>query len=214
MAIGWDRVLTPIDSLLSRQRLRWWGARVGRRLVVHGRLRVYCGGSIEIGDDVRINSGRANFVGIERRMALWVGRGGQLSIGAGCAISNSLISCRKKVAILEQTFIGGGCDIWDNDFHAIDPALRIAGDRGEAGAIVIGPRAFVGARSVVLKNVTIGEGAVIAAGSVVTRSVPAFEIWGGVPARLIRRLEGAEDSAVAGKDMAETVGSKQEGGTL
>lgn len=40
----------------------------------------------------------------------------------------------------------------------------------------------------ILKGVTIGEGAVVAAGAVVTKSIPPFEMWGGVPARCIRKL--------------------------
>ena len=54
--------------------------------------------------------------------------------------------------------------------------------------MTIGPKAFVGAWSIVLKNVTIGEGAVVGAGSVVTRSIPPHEIWAGVPAKFVRKI--------------------------
>jgi acetyltransferase-like isoleucine patch superfamily enzyme len=52
----------------------------------------------------------------------------------------------------------------------------------------IGPHAFVGANCVILKNTTIGEDAVVGAGSVVTRDVPAGEIWAGAPAKFIRKV--------------------------
>lgn len=57
-----------------------------------------------------------------------------------------------------------------------------------------GPRAFVGGHRIILKGVTIGEGAVVGAGSVVTRSIPPNKVWAGVPARLIRRLEQADSA--------------------
>ena len=58
--------------------------------------------------------------------------------------------------------------------------------------MTIGPDVWVGARCVILPGVTIGEGAVIAAGSVVTKDVPAGAVVGGVPARIIKTREDAE----------------------
>jgi galactoside O-acetyltransferase len=49
----------------------------------------------------------------------------------------------------------------------------------------IGRNAFLGTNAVVMPGVTVGEGAVIGAGAVVTKDVPPFEIWAGVPARRI-----------------------------
>ncbi len=61
------------------------------------------------------------------------------------------------------------------------------------GRISIGNNSFVGARSTILPNVHIGNDAIIAAGSVVTKSIPDGEVWGGVPARKITTtLEYAE----------------------
>jgi acetyltransferase-like isoleucine patch superfamily enzyme len=62
---------------------------------------------------------------------------------------------------------------------------------------VIEDEVWIGARVVVLRGVRIGRGAVIAAGAVVTRDVPAGEIWGGVPAKFIRRraVPGGQEPA-------------------
>lgn len=49
-------------------------------------------------------------------------------------------------------------------------------------------RVWIGANVIILRGVTIGDGAIIAAGAVVTRNVPSFEVWGGVPARFIKVL--------------------------
>jgi acetyltransferase-like isoleucine patch superfamily enzyme len=52
--------------------------------------------------------------------------------------------------------------------------------------IIVGEDVWIGANSVILKGVNIGSGSVIAAGAIVTKSIPSNEIWGGVPAKLIR----------------------------
>jgi len=51
-----------------------------------------------------------------------------------------------------------------------------------------GNNVWIGANTVILRGVSIGDGAVIAAGAVVNHDVPSYEIWGGVPARKIRNL--------------------------
>lgn len=57
------------------------------------------------------------------------------------------------------------------------------------GKVVIKQRAYIGANTVICKPVTIGEGAIIGASSVVTKDIPPFEVWAGNPARFIRKRE-------------------------
>lgn len=66
--------------------------------------------------------------------------------------------------------------------------MRLQGD-SEPKPIVIGDDVWIGARSIILKGVHIGKGAVIAAGAVVSRDVPEYAIVGGVPARVIKYRE-------------------------
>jgi acetyltransferase-like isoleucine patch superfamily enzyme len=193
VAAGWQRyVKRPLCSVAARVQLWCWGAKVGRGFRASGPIRLFVSGRLEIGNNVRVNSGPANYVGGERRMAVWVGRNGRAVIGDGCALSNATIVATDCVEILPETFIGGGCNIYDTDFHHIDASGRLSPAAAAPHAPVrIGPRAFIGGHVTVLKGVTIGEGAVIGAGSVVTKSVPAGEIWGGVPARFIRKVEAS-----------------------
>jgi len=68
-----------------------------------------------------------------------------------------------------------------NDEHDINSP-----DYGNSfGPVKIGDYVFIGPRAIILPNTTIGKGAVIAAGAVVTKDIPEFEIWGGVPAKKI-----------------------------
>lgn len=52
--------------------------------------------------------------------------------------------------------------------------------------VTIGNDVWIGANATVLKGVTIGDGSVVSAGSVVTKDIPPYQIWGGVPAKLIK----------------------------
>ena len=53
------------------------------------------------------------------------------------------------------------------------------------GPVTIGDYVFIGPRAIILPNIKIGKGAVIAAGAIVTKDIPEYEIWGGVPAKKI-----------------------------
>jgi acetyltransferase-like isoleucine patch superfamily enzyme len=182
--------INPYSAFLFRVKLWCWRATVGNNLKISGRIRLRLLGNLFIGNRVRILSGYSNYVGANNPTAFFVCNGGEINIQDDCGLSNLTISCRKRIDILEGTFIGGGSRIYDNDFHQMDPQSRLSNQGSVSSApICIGPRAFVGAHCIVLKGVTIGEGAVIGAGSVVTRDVPAFEIWAGVPAKKIRALQ-------------------------
>jgi acetyltransferase-like isoleucine patch superfamily enzyme len=79
----------------------------------------------------------------------------------------------------------------DSNFHALDyNARRI--NHGVAMAksspIYIGNDVFIGAKTIICKGVNIGDRAIIAAGSVVVKSVPDDEVWGGNPAMFIRKI--------------------------
>lgn len=184
-------VQSQICTPLARLFLGLWGASVGKGLRVRGVLRLHIDGLLKIGSDVRVNSGPANYVGGDRRMSLWIGPEGSLTIGDSCALSNTTIVCMDSIDILPETYIGGGCDILDSDLHVM-PAERGARKKAARGPIRIGPMAFIGANVTILKNVTIGQGAVVGAGSVVTRSIAPYEIWAGAPAKFIKKIDRSE----------------------
>lgn len=64
--------------------------------------------------------------------------------------------------------------------------------------INIGHHCWIGTGAIILQGVTIGDGAVVAAGAVVTKDIPSFEVWGGIPARYIRKRNTCIDYKCGG----------------
>lgn len=95
----------------------------------------------------------------------------------------------ENITIEEGVIISTGCKIIS---HYLDPYKMTPQDRFENrypfGNVVIKRNAFIGMGSLIIKPVTIGENAVVGAGSVVTHDIPDNEIWVGNPARRIRTL--------------------------
>lgn len=148
-------------------------------------------GAIQIGEGSRINSAKwVNIIGGDTRTILSTKDCGKINIGRNVGISNTAIVARKNVRIEDNVLIGGGCKIYDNDFHSLDYTQRIEGFSGiQADSICIKEGAFIGAHSIILKGVTIGKKSIIGAGSVVTKSIPDGEIWAGNPAKYIKKVE-------------------------
>jgi len=169
------------------------------KITIFGPLLVLNKGSITIGEDARINSGKyKNPIGGDTRSSVVVKSGATLTIGTNFRMSNSAIYCARSITIGNNVMIGGSCKIWDSDFHPIDPVVRLQtpNDHYKTAPIHIGDNVFIGGASIILKGVTIGENAVVGAGSVVSGHIPANEIWAGNPARFIKKLNSYEPKPV------------------
>ena len=151
----WWRISNPILSFFARIKLSLWGAKIGGNFLVRGRLRAHLDGELIIGNNVRIISGSQNYVGGNRKTSIWVGRDSKMRIGDNCAISNTTFVCLKKIEILEETYIGGGCEIYDTDFHSLSSEKRRNDKNLPGGSILIGPRAFIGGFCTILKNIMV-----------------------------------------------------------
>ncbi len=106
-------------------------------------------------------------------------------IGENCIIGdNCFLDGRQGITFGENVNVGSHVSIYTRQ-HDIDSP-----DFAEIGApVVVGSYAWIASHSVILPGVTIGEGAVVAAGSVVPRDVPPYTLVGGNPARVIRERQ-------------------------
>lgn len=167
---------------------------VGKNHETRGILIIRNRGSISIGNSVRINSSeRANPIGAGNHTCFQVLPMGRLTIGNHTRMSNCAITVAEQVIIGNYVRIGAGVRIYDTDFHSLLPIERSAEPEiatAKHQPIVVEDYSFLGAGSYVLKGVVIGRNAVIGAGSVVTKNVPANEIWAGNPARRIGIVPG------------------------
>jgi len=115
---------------------------------------------------------------------LEIGLHGRLHIGSGTYLNrNTLVVCEESVTIGKNCKIAWDVIIMDSDLHPVNGAPMVN------KPVHIEDNVWIGCRCIILKGVTIGEGAVIAAGSVVTKDVPPHTIWGNTPAKCIREAE-------------------------
>lgn len=146
--------------------------------------------AITIGRNFKaVSATRYNSIGLIQPVvikALWLE--GSISIGDNVGISGATISSRKGITIGNHVVIGSGVLIVDNDSHPLHPDDRGDPSCTECAPVIIEDDVFIGARSIILKGVTVGRGSVIGAGSVVSKDVPQFTIVAGNPAQVIRKL--------------------------
>ena len=90
------------------------------------------------------------------------------------------------ITIEDDVLIGSGVHIYTTNHNYSDRLKPISIQGSTVKDVVIGRESWIGANAVILPGVTIGQGSVIAAGSVVTKNVGAYTLVGGVPARIIK----------------------------
>lgn len=159
-------------SRLGRPLLRRGLAHLGTGSVIICPLLIQGAERISIGDGVLIRDGA--WLATENPSST-------LSVGSHCYIGH-----RCHLHAIDPVSIGSGCVLADNVMVSTTDHGRV--DRHEVhgtGPIVIGDDVFLGQNVVVLGGVTIGDGATVAAGAVVTKDVPAGAVVGGVPAKII-----------------------------
>lgn len=155
---------------------------------------------IKIGNNSIVNG---NFV-FETKSG-YVSIGDRVYIGGGSFIS------KEKITIEDDVIIAWGCTVYDHNSHSVywdkrkNDVLQTYKDMTEeknpiknkdwryvnSKEIIIRKRAWIGFDVTILKGVTIGEGAVVGAKSVITKDVPPYTVVGGNPARVLKTLDKA-----------------------
>ena len=140
--------------------------------------------------------------------------GASVHIGQRCYIGASLLVCAENIVLEDDVVISWGVTIVDHNSHAINwderknDILNWQVGRKDWTHVIrrpvhIGARAWIGFNVSILKGVTIGHSAIVAAGSVVTRDVPPLTIVAGNPARVVREL--GDNSGLTNSDNRQDV---------
>jgi acetyltransferase-like isoleucine patch superfamily enzyme len=192
-------ILTGADVILGFKSRLSGAVNVGRGSTIEWRrIRRVRGNVLSVGEDSIVHA----HISFEET-------GGKIEIGNRTFIGRSHLICYRSLVIGNDVIMSWGITIVDHDSHSIDWMDR-RNDVSEWGAgrknweriahapVQVSDRAWIGFNVSVLKGVTIGEGAIIGACSVVTRDVPPYTLAVGSPARVVRPVSSPQESSPAG----------------
>jgi acetyltransferase-like isoleucine patch superfamily enzyme len=185
------KLIEVFSNITMKWRFYWWDIDSGKNNRFYGllELEVHPSASIRIGSNCVFRSHwLSNNIGLTKGCFLSVGQDSSITIGDDVGMSGTIVSARLEINIGSRVMCGANVVISDSDRHHIDKNKRTNCSEPKNAKIVIGDDVWLGMNVVVLKGVTIGSGAVIAANSVVTKDIPANVVAGGAPAIVIRSL--------------------------
>lgn len=161
------------------------------------RTKIYSYKNIVNPENARLTIGEGSI--IEAKL-IFERKNSVISIGDNTFLGSSSIMCAESITIGSGVLMAWGCTVIDHNSHSIYWEERQNDVRNwmtknpdwtpvKIKPVVIGDKAWIGFNSIILKGVTIGEGAVVAAGSVVTKDVAPYTIVGGNPAKMIKAID-------------------------
>jgi len=131
-----------------------------------------------------------------------VGKNGSCKVGDFTLLNGAIIMTEERIEIGSSCLISWNVGMADSDFHPLDPAQRLIDAQALApyykdrpprpklktAPVIISDNVWIGMSATILKGVTIGENSVVAAGSVVTKPVPANVVVAGNPAVIVKKF--------------------------
>ena len=181
-------LLLCLIRIFGRLWCRVHGAEVDAHALIHGlpRLALKPGARVILESGCTLNSASwSNPLNDGRLTVLFAGPDAMIHFKKNSGASSSRLIAFKKIHIGEGSLIGSGCLICDSDMHEVP----LGGTQPvKAVPIHIGNQVFIGANCTILKGVTIGDGAVIGAASVVCHDIPAGALAAGNPAKVLRNV--------------------------
>lgn len=172
------------------------GVQYGKNLVAEGIpfINVSLNGSFSVGDNFIMHNDKFHNSNGRREQCMFkVVNDAKLTIGNNVGMSATAIMCHQKVTIGDNVMIGGNTVIYDTDFHSLKADNRTDSKSDKSNTakapVKIHDNVFIGSHCTILKGVTIGECSIVGSCSVVTKSIPPYQIWAGNPARFIREIK-------------------------
>lgn len=177
----------PAGYIAPSATIRHQGFRLGRHVFIDDHALIFQdheGGAVELGD----------WVSIYRDAILQTGYGGSISIGAHSSVQpRCILSSYVGPIQIGQHVMIAAYSVFYSYNHGIAPGVFIKEQPLQSrGGIVVEDDVWIGARAIVLDGVRIGKGAVVGAGSVVTKDVPAGAVVGGSPLRILKWRDGTK----------------------
>lgn len=174
-----------IDKIRNLLKLKAENIQYAEKPIINGKIIIKNKGSIRLGKKNLFNCApTSNLVGLPHPVILYTqNKNAEIIIGDNVGISGTSIVAKTKIKIGNNVSVGGGCGIWDTDFHPLSIEARKEHSTRDAVSkpITIEDDVFIGARAIILKGVTIGRGAIVGAGAVINRDVPAGAMAFGNP---------------------------------
>jgi acetyltransferase-like isoleucine patch superfamily enzyme len=171
--------LSGIKSFFKKKILIWRGLSIEKGTKL-GDISCDWPNKLMIGSDCDIQDGVDFRIWHPYDPESYVKIGNKVFIGHSCEFV-----CNTKITIGNDCLIASRTTFVDVG-HGINPSTKMNMQGTIAEEITIEEDVWIGSSCVIIKGVTIGKGSVIAAGSLVNKSVPPYQIWGGVPAKFIK----------------------------
>lgn len=176
-------------------KFRILGVKLGKKSRIYNSvyIDVHPNSFVDIGDCFEMSSGD-NYNPLSRNIKACIVAekpNSIIKIGNHVGISSSCLWAKKEIVIGDYVNIGSDSLIMDSDGHSLNWEIRSTKSDGinvKTDKIIISDNVLVGARSIILKGVTIGKRTIIGAGSVVTHSIPNDCIAAGNPCVVIRKI--------------------------
>jgi len=171
--------------IASMIKFRLYGVTYGSRLRA-SRIILLNRGRISLGDNVTLGSypdGTAYTCSLRTYYPE-----ARIEIGDHCLLNGAVLHANCHITMGNRVLLGPGVILVDNDSHPPVSSDERYGGRPPEAPIHLKDRVWIGMRSTVMKGVTVGEGTIVAAGSVVTKDLPANVIAAGIPARALKAV--------------------------
>jgi acetyltransferase-like isoleucine patch superfamily enzyme len=185
---GWLLLLRWGSGILMALRCWWWRVQIGGRAKHFGlsSIRRHPQARIQIGHHATFRSLKITNPLIQAGpCSLSAAKNAVIQIGDHCGFSAVSIVAQQHIQLGNRVLCGANVVICDGDHHPLDAQNRAEGAAGPSAPIYIADDVWLGMNVVVLKGVSIGAGAVIAANALVNSDIPAGAIAAGVPAKVV-----------------------------